>query len=87
MIFTELICKLVVIQHEFLKTCNWEYCDANKKNRKKPDLNAVPSESVHNIECYGIFFLNFFSQCFKFVFSQDPLSLSETLDHLVNADI
>lgn len=82
MIFTELICKLVVIQHEFLKTCNWEYCDANKKNRKKPDLNAVPSESVHNIECYGIFFLKF-----QVCVLTDPLSLSETLDHLVNADI
>ena len=86
MIFAESICKLVVIQHEFLKTSNWEYFDANKLKQKKTDLNAVLSESVH-IECYGIFFLNFLSQCFKFVFSQDPLSLSETLDHLVNADI
>lgn len=73
MIFAELICKLVVIQHEFLKTCNWEYFDANKKKTEKnPDLNAVLSESVHNIECYGIFFLNFLSQCFKFVFSRTP---------------
>lgn len=80
MIFAESICKLVVIQHEFLKTCNWEYFDANKKTQKKTDLNAVLSESVH-IECYGIFSLILFHN-----FSQDPLSLSETLNHLLNAD-
>ena len=68
MIFAELISKLVVIQHEFLKTCNWEYFDANeKKPRKKPDLDAVLSESVH-MECYGIFSLILFHN-----FSQNPL--------------
>lgn len=86
MIFAELICKLVVIQHEFLKTCNWEYFDANEKKTEKNRLESVLSESVH-IECYGIFSLILFHNFSSLCSHKTPLSLSETLNHLINADI